>query len=179
VRSNNEQEWAMDKEYIILESIGDNSVTTQRELSKKLGMSLGSINLLINKMVRDGLIKIEKVNTSTILYMLTPKGFMEKINKTYKYISIHYKYISEIKEKFKYQLNSLKHKGKIMVALGQDEISDLVEIVIKELNKPNLMKIDNDDDIDPVSSLIVVLNNELINHYRDEGYEVINLMERI
>jgi len=169
----------MDKEYIILESIGNNSMTTQRELSKKLGISLGSINLLINKMVKEGLVKIEKVNANTILYMLTPKGFMEKVNKTYKYIKIHYNYITEIKEKFKCQLNSLNHKGKIMVVLGKDEISDLVGIAIKELNKQNLMQFTDNDNIDPLSCLIVVLDNELYSYYKEKGYEVINLMEQI
>lgn len=169
----------MDKEYIILESIDNNSMTTQRELSRKLGISLGSINLLINKMVKEGLIKIEKVNANTILYMLTPKGFMEKANKTYKYIRIHYNYITEIKEKFKYQLNGLNHEGKIMVVLGQDEISDLVGSAIRELNKHNLIQCTNNNDIDPASCLIVVLDNELYCYYKEKGYEVINLMERI
>ncbi|HYE10146.1 MAG TPA: winged helix-turn-helix transcriptional regulator [Patescibacteria group bacterium] len=169
----------MDKEYIILESIDNNSMTTQRELSKKLGISLGSINLLINKMVREGLIKVERVNTNTILYMLTPKGFMEKLNKTYNYIRIHYKYISEVKEKFKYQLSNLDHKAKIVVVLEHDEISDLVATAIKELNRPNLMQKSNNDDIDPASCLIVVVDNELYGYYKDKGYEVVNLMERI
>lgn len=169
----------MDKEYIILESIDNNSMTTQRELSKKLGISLGSINLLINKMVREGLIKIEKANANTILYMLTPKGFMEKLNKTYKYIGIHYKYISEVKEKFKYQLSNLEHKGKIIVVLEHDEISDLVATSIKELNRPDIMQCRNDHDIGSDSCLIVVVNNELYKDYKDKGYEVVNLIEKI
>ena len=112
----------MDKEYIILESIDNNSAITQRELYKKLGISLGAINILINKMVREGLIKIEKVSTNTILYMLTPKGFMEKVNKTYKYIKIHYKYIAETKDKIKQQLKKvLENEEKIIVICGQDE----------------------------------------------------------
>lgn len=169
----------MDKEYIILESIDNNSMTTQRELSKKLGISLGSINLLINKMVREGLIKIEKVNANTILYMITPKGFMEKVNKTYKYIKIHYKYINEIKEKFKFHLNKLDYKGEILIALREDEISKLVEAAIKELNKSNIRQLDNNEEINRETCLIVVLDNERYNYYNEMGYEVINLVERI
>lgn len=169
----------MDKEYIILESIDNNSMTTQRELSKKLGISLGSINLLINKMVREGLIKIEKANANTILYMLTPKGFVEKLNKTYQYIKIHYSYITEIKEKLKHQLSNLEYRGKIMVVLGQDEISDLVGTAVKELNRSDLIQMRDDEDIDLKSCLVVVIDNELCNYYKDKGYEVINLMERI
>lgn len=169
----------MDKEYIILESIDNNSMTTQRELSRKLGISLGSVNMLLNKMVREGLIKIEKLNTNTILYILTPKGFMEKVNKTYKYISIHYKYITEVKEKIKNRLNELNHKGKILVVLEQDEISNLVGAALKEINKPNLTKVTCIDDMEPASCLIVVLNNALFDFYKDKGYNVINLVEQI
>lgn len=169
----------MDKEYIILESIDNNSMTTQRELSSKLGISLGSVNMLLNKMVREGLIKIEKLNTNTILYMLTPKGFMEKVNKTYKYIQIHYNYITEIKEKFKRQLNELDYKERVFIVLGKDEISDLIGSTLRDINKPNLIQKGNIDDIIPGSCLIVVVDSELYNHYRDMGHQVINLMERI
>lgn len=169
----------MDKEYIILESIDNNSMTTQRELSRKLGISLGSINLLINKMAREGLIKIEKANANTILYMLTPKGFLEKIDKTYNYIKIHYNYITEVKEKIKHQLNKLEYKGKIIVVLGHDEISDLVETAIKEIKKPDLMQIGINDEVEDMSCLIVVLDNELYSYYKKKGYKVINLIEMI
>lgn len=169
----------MDKEYIILESIDNNSMTTQRELSNKLGISLGSVNMLLNKMVREGLIKIEKLNTNTILYILTPKGFVEKVNKTYKYIKIHYSYITEIKEKFKRRLSELNYEGRIYIILGKDEISDLVEIALKEINKPNLMIKGSIDDLGLESCLVVVTDNELCELYKDKGYQVVNLMERI
>ena len=169
----------MDKEYIILESIDNNSMTTQRELSKKLGISLGSVNMLLNKMVREGLIKIEKLNANTILYMLTPKGFMEKVNKTYAYITIHYKHITEVKERFKYQLSKLSRDKRIYVVLGKDEISELVKIAVKELNKPNSIQLGNAEDIDPASCLVIVLDNELLSDYKNKGYEVVNLVERI
>lgn len=169
----------MDKEYIILESIDNNSMTTQRELSSKLGISLGSVNMLLNKMVREGLIKIEKLNTNTILYMLTPKGFMEKVNKTYKYIKIHYNYITEIKEKIKRHLCNLKYDGRIFIVLGKDEISELVGLALREISKPEITQISNIDDIDPGKCLVIVLSNELQNYYKDKGYDVANLMEHI
>jgi len=170
----------MDKEYIILESIDNNSAITQRELSKKLGISLGAINILINKMVREGLIKIEKVSTNTILYMLTPKGFMEKVDKTYKYIKIHYKYITETKDKIKQQLlRVLENEEKIIVVLGQDETGELVKTAIKEIDSSRVQLSDADDINGKEKNLIVVLDNELYEKYSMMGNRVMNILREI
>ena len=170
----------MDKEFIILESIDNNSMITQRELSKKLGISLGAINILINKMVREGLIKIEKANTNTILYMLTPKGFMEKVNKTYKYIKIHYKYISETKDKIKQQLiKIIEYEEKIIVILSQDETGELVQTAVKEIGSPCVLLSNADDINGRIPYLIVVLGNELYEKYLSMGNRVINILEKI
>jgi len=180
LRSKIEQEKIMDKEYIILESIDNNSAITQRELSKKLGISLGAINILINKMVREGLIKIEKVSTNTILYMLTPKGFMEKVNKTYKYIKIHYKYIAETKDKIKQQLlRVLENEEKIIIVLGQDETGELVKTAIKEIDSPRAQLSDADDINGKTSHLVVVLDNELYEKYSMMGNRVMNILREI
>ena len=46
----------MDKKYTVLDIIDKNENITQREISKKANLSLGSVNLLLNKMSHDGLI---------------------------------------------------------------------------------------------------------------------------
>ncbi len=170
----------MDREYIILECIDNNSMITQRELSKKTGVSLGTVNILINKMVREGLIKIEKVNTNTILYMLTPKGFMEKVNKTYKYIKIHYKYLSETKEKIKNQLRKLlEDEEKIVIVLDSDETGELVQTAIRELGSPRI-QVGNADSISAnTQDLLVVFSSEIYLNYNNQGKRVINILERI
>ena len=105
----------MDREYIILENIDKNANITQRELSQKAGISLGSVNILLNKMIKEGLIKIEKIPADRVLYMLTPKGILEKMNKTYQYIKIHYNYIDKTKNRIKTILELLKGNPKLYV----------------------------------------------------------------
>jgi EPS-associated MarR family transcriptional regulator len=55
---------------------------TQRELAKRIGISLGKTNYWVNEMVNEGLIKFERFkqagNKSTYTYVLTPKGIEEK-----------------------------------------------------------------------------------------------------
>ena len=87
-----------DKNYLLLSEIDANCDISQRELSDKTGVSLGSVNLLIKKMIREGLIKMEMINANRVIYMLTPNGMAEKAEKTVRYIRHHYNAIQEAKE---------------------------------------------------------------------------------
>jgi DNA-binding MarR family transcriptional regulator len=68
----------MEVEYQVLTHLQENEQTTQRNISQRTGLSLGAVNILLKKMARKGLIKIEKLNTRTIRYILTPQGMKEK-----------------------------------------------------------------------------------------------------
>src|SRR6056297_3185710 len=99
----------IDNEYKLMSEISENENITQRELSKKLNLSLGSVNILIKKMIKEGLIKMDQVSQRQVFYMLTPVGMMEKAKKTSKYIRIHYKAINETKKKIKRTLEEINH----------------------------------------------------------------------
>ena len=55
---------------------------TQRELAKRVGISLGKTNYWITEMVREGLIRFQRLKNvnskSAYTYILTPKGAEEK-----------------------------------------------------------------------------------------------------
>lgn len=84
-----------DEAFHIMTEITQNESISQRELSQKLGISLGAVNALINKMIADGLVKIEKIPPKRVLYMLTPVGMVEKAKKTVNYLKYHYEVIRD------------------------------------------------------------------------------------
>lgn len=137
----------MDKEYILLSEIDKNENITQRELSKKAELSLGSVNLLINKMVHEGLVKIKQIPMNRVAYMLTPSGIAEKVRKTSEYIKIHYNYINETSAKIKnILLETLGQGYKICILLENDEITDLLKMASNHFaNDKNIMAIENAD----------------------------------
>ena len=55
---------------------------TQRELAKRVGISLGKTNYWVTEMVNEGLVKFERFkhagSNSAFTYVLTPKGIEEK-----------------------------------------------------------------------------------------------------
>lgn len=170
----------MDKEYIVLEEINENKHISQRQLAQKTGLSLGSINLLLKKMIKEGFIKIESIPANRVVYMLTPKGMMEKANKTYKYIKHHYRMIEETKEKLKKVLSQLIEENKnIHVILDEEEISQLVKIVIEEMEiKEKVVLIDNEEEVYQ-ADLLVILNRVDYEKHVGENGKVINLMEKL
>jgi len=76
--------------FMLLQVINANPQMTQRDLSSRLGLSLGKINFLIRTMVEKGLIKTENFMNSkhkiAYLYLLTPKGVEEKAKITYHFL---------------------------------------------------------------------------------------------
>ena len=63
---------------------------TQRELSSRLGISLGKVNFLVNALIQKGLIKAHNFknsnNKKAYLYFLTPTGLEEKAKITYRFL---------------------------------------------------------------------------------------------
>lgn len=64
--------------YQFLEELESGKTTTQKELSKRLRVSIGFVNSLIKKFIKKGLIKAKQAPYKRFVYYLTPEGFIEK-----------------------------------------------------------------------------------------------------
>ena len=64
-----------------------NPHSTQRELSREVGVSLGKVNYCIKKLTEKGLIKLTNFshnpNKMSYVYLLTPSGIEEKSRLTF------------------------------------------------------------------------------------------------
>jgi EPS-associated MarR family transcriptional regulator len=106
-RKNNSE---TEESLMILREIDAKPQLTQRELSSRLGFSLGKINFLIKAMIEKGLIKAESFknsnNKSAYLYVLTPIGIEEKAKTTYRFLK---RKIEEY-EKLELEITQLKRE---------------------------------------------------------------------
>ena len=71
----------------LLRELSSNGHLTQRDLAKKIGISLGKTNYLIRELTKKGLIKISNFSKKDhklkkISYILTPQGIKEKTELT-------------------------------------------------------------------------------------------------
>jgi EPS-associated MarR family transcriptional regulator len=80
----------MDEIYRIFKEIDKDSTITQREISVRLGYSLGKVNYIIGSLVEKGFVKLENFinnkNKQAYRYILTPKGIREKYRITVEFL---------------------------------------------------------------------------------------------
>ena len=117
-----------DKGYILMQEIETHQAISQRELSQNTGLSLGTVNLLLQKMIRQGLVKMETIPANRVIYMLTPVGMAEKAFKTVRYIRNHYQIIQETKTKIIQKLDQYhQHYEVLYFCLPENELDSLVK----------------------------------------------------
>ena len=97
------------QEYLdILRKINTDSNTTQRDLSKNLGISLGKLNYCLNSLKRKGLVKIQNFkknkdrfnlkSKNNYFYILTPKGIALKTQLTINFMKKKLNEYDELKK---------------------------------------------------------------------------------
>lgn len=78
--------------YKLMRLLEANPGTSQRELAKELGISLGKTNYCLQALVRKGLVKATNFknshNKAAYMYLLTPRGVESKTTLTMKYLQI-------------------------------------------------------------------------------------------
>ena len=86
----------------ILRKIKDNPQSSQRELAEELGFSLGKLNYCLKALKAKGLVKISnfKKNPDKInyIYLITPKGIVEKTKLTVNFMKRKMKEYEELKK---------------------------------------------------------------------------------
>ena len=85
----------------VLRKVEKNPESTQRELAKELGLSLGKLNYCLKALKDKGLIKINNFkrneNKERYFYILTPKGLVEKTKLTLNFMKRKMQEYDELK----------------------------------------------------------------------------------
>ena len=76
--------------------VADNPLTSQRQIARQAGISLGQVNFLMKKFATKGLIKIEGQTAKSLQYHLTPKGMAAVAEKTLRYMKNSYNAVREM-----------------------------------------------------------------------------------
>lgn len=106
---------------------------SQRELAKKLQVSVGFVNAFLKRLVKKGYIKVTTIPKNRIRYLLTREGFIEKSRLTYKYIHNSYTYYRNACKRLEILFSDLNKQGVKRVAFfGFSEIAELAYLVLQE-----------------------------------------------
>jgi EPS-associated MarR family transcriptional regulator len=76
--------------YSLLKTLEDNPGLSQRDLAKRLGISLGKVNFCLNALVEKGSLKINNFRNSdnklAYAYLLTPQGIESRARMTVEFL---------------------------------------------------------------------------------------------
>jgi EPS-associated MarR family transcriptional regulator len=78
--------------YGLLKTLEDNPGLSQRDLAKRLGVSLGKVNFCLNALIEKGCLKVSNFRNSdnklAYAYLLTPQGVEQKARMTVEFLQI-------------------------------------------------------------------------------------------
>lgn len=107
---------------------------TQRALSDRLGIALGLVNAYIKRLYSKGHIKVKALPKNRIKYIITPKGFTEKVRLTYNYMHISVNHFKEIRYRIEQTYSQMMASGvKEVLLWGDGEIAELCYISTRGL----------------------------------------------
>lgn len=126
----------MDKKDIhILRLMGEierDDSPSQRELSRRLGLSLGLVNTFLKRLVNKGYFKVKTMPRKRIKYFLTAEGLARKSKLTVEYLQYSVNFYREVKNllitKFK-QME--KNKINSILFFGAGEVAELAYLYLQ------------------------------------------------
>lgn len=94
--------------YGLLKTLENNPDLSQRDMAKRLGISLGKVNFCLNALVEKGYLKVNNFRNSdnklAYAYLLTPRGVEEKAR-----ITVHFlKYKMQEYERLRQEIEELQ-----------------------------------------------------------------------
>jgi len=122
-----------EREFELINIIGAELGANQRDLSKQLDISLGMTNLLVRRLAAKGYIRIRQLNKKKTEYILTPKGFTEKYQKSVHYTLKTIRSIGLIRNQLNIIIQRLYAQGhRNFFILGGSDLVELVEMSLRE-----------------------------------------------
>jgi len=118
----------------LLDELTKRPETTQRALSKQIGVALGLTNLMLRRLVTKGYIKISGTKPNRIRYLITPQGILEKSRITYEFIQYSVQLYTRVRHVLRDQLADVAQTGNRRVLLyGTGELAEIAFLTIREM----------------------------------------------
>ncbi|MCP4668547.1 MAG: winged helix-turn-helix transcriptional regulator [Deltaproteobacteria bacterium] len=126
----------MDKEDIhILRLMGEierDGNPSQRDLSRRLNLSLGLVNTFLKRLVSKGYFKVKTMPRNRVRYFLTPKGLARKSRLTVEYLRYSVNFYNEIKKLLLNKFQDIQgNQTKSILFFGAGEVAELAYLYLQ------------------------------------------------
>lgn len=116
----------------ILEEIESNDNSSQRDLARKLNISLGLVNSFLKRLARKGYVKISTIPRNRVKYMLTPQGFAEKSRLTFEFIQYSFRFYKKALLSLEELLDDFDKNGIAKIAFyGATDLAEIAFISLR------------------------------------------------
>ncbi len=169
-----------EREFELINIVGAQLAANQRDLSRHMNLSLGMTNMLLRRMVTKGYIRISQLNKKKVQYLLTPKGFSEKMRKSIKYTLKTIDSIGLVKRSLGLLLQPAYAEGvRKFYILGGVDLAGLIEITVREQfeNAVHLMRVEALDA--SMKDGLVLICRESVSVQGFESLRIVNVIEAL
>ena len=109
---------------------GDHS---QRELSRRLNISLGLVNTFLKRLVNKGYFKVKTMPRNRAKYFLTPEGLTRKSKLTVEYLQYSLNFYKDIKTLLLNRYKDMdKNNVKTILFYGSGEVAELAYLYLQQ-----------------------------------------------
>jgi len=169
-----------EREFELINIVGGELAANQRDLSRRLNLSLGMTNMVIRRLVTKGYIRIKQLDRRKVEYILTPKGFTEKMRKSVKYTLKTINSIGLIKNNLLNILKPFHDEGiRKFYILGESDLTALIDIVFKENNLSDYIFVHIKDRSKASKDGIILICTEEVQGASLNGQKELNLLESL
>ncbi len=117
----------------ILEVLGDHPDTTQANLATRLGVSVGSVNWYLKRLINKGYVKATRMKRSRLKYFVTPEGLALKAKLAKEYMEVSLRVYRELRQAARDTLASVREAGYAGVkANGKSEAMEIFRLTCLE-----------------------------------------------
>ena len=124
-----------DRELRILAEVEADPQTSQRSLSRRVGIALGLTNLLLRNLADKGYLRITQAGWKRWVYALTPAGVSRKLQLTAAYVHRILGQYQRVRQLVRSEIESLDlHRESSIAIYGTGELAELVYLALREMN---------------------------------------------
>jgi DNA-binding MarR family transcriptional regulator len=177
---NVEFEESAKKEHKLLSYLHNHEITSQRKIASGTGLSLATVNMLLKRAIKRGLVKIERLNRRNLRYMLTPSGMAVMTRLAYNYVTYSYRLINHLIA-FVQQLVAEARSGpgttEVVLVGGKDYLYELLTEALEREEAPFRFFAESKKLPDTLTDpLIIVWDYQVEQALKHKPYRVINVL---
>jgi len=168
-----------EREFELINIVGSQLAANQRDISHHMKLSLGMTNMVLKRLITKGYIRIKQLDRRKVQYMLTPKGFAEKMQKSVKYTLKTINSIALIKKRLLVLLKAVYDDGvRTFYIWGGADLAGLIEITLNE-NFPHNFKLVHIEAMpqDSIEGAVLICREDFA--APGAGVRVVNVIEEL